>query len=74
MNTINTTPDQIAANKSVVTRLYEEVFNQQNPQAIYRWIASDVIIHDPIMGEARGIDAYRHLAAFFLDAFPQQHP
>src|SRR5215213_4767508 len=73
MNTTNTTPAQIAANKTVVARLYEEVFNQQNSQAIDRWIASDVLIHDPMMGEARGIDAYRQLAAFFLDAFPQQH-
>ena len=33
---------------------------------------ADVIVHDPIAGEQRGIEAYRGLFAFFRQAFGEQ--
>ncbi len=60
-------------NKTVVRRLYEEVFNALDTTLLDELVASDVIIHDPMMGELQGIDAFRQFTTVFITAFPQQH-
>jgi steroid delta-isomerase-like uncharacterized protein len=59
-------------NKQIVRRVYEEIIDANNIDAIDGLFAPDVVIHDTFMGERHGIDAYRQLVAFFLTAFPQE--
>ena len=60
-------------NKEIVRRVYKEIYDVNNIDAINGLFAPDVIIHDPMMGDTQGIDAYRQLASFFLNAFPQEN-
>ena len=60
-------------NKEIVRRVYQDIFDANNPAAIDALFAPDVIVHDPITGDSQGIEAYRQLAAFFLSAFPQEN-
>lgn len=57
-------------NKEIVRRVYTEVQDTGNLSAIDNLFAADVVVHDPFMGEVRGIEAYRQLTAFFQNAFP----
>jgi steroid delta-isomerase-like uncharacterized protein len=57
-------------NKALVTRVYEELINQENPAVIDELYASDVIVHDPFMGTAHGVQAFRQLMSLFDTAFP----
>lgn len=59
-------------NKEIVRRVYAEIFDVNNTEAIGDLFAENVIIHDPMMGEMRGIDAYRQLANVFLTGFPEE--
>lgn len=60
-------------NKEIVRRIYKEIFDVNDITAIDKLFAPDVIIHDPLMGDQRGIEAYRQLANFFLIGFPQEN-
>lgn len=62
----------IAHNKAVVEKLYAEVIDKQNVSAIDALVDLAVTIHDPMMGEMHGIDAFRQFIAAFLTGFPQQ--
>jgi steroid delta-isomerase-like uncharacterized protein len=57
-------------NKEIVRRVYEEVQDTGNLAAIDNLFAPDVLVHDPMMGDVKGIEAYRQLTAFFQNAFP----
>jgi len=57
-------------NKQIVRRLYEEVINQENKAVIDELYAPDVIVHDPIMGTAHGVGAFKGLLGMFDMAFP----
>lgn len=57
-------------NIALVRRTFDEVINQENSAVIDEIFAADVIVHDPITGEARGIDAFRRLLGMFDAAFP----
>jgi steroid delta-isomerase-like uncharacterized protein len=59
-------------NKEIVRRVYRDVFDVNNIAAIDALFAPDVVIHDPMMGENKGIEAYRQLATVFLTGFPQE--
>ncbi len=59
-----------SANKAVVTRLYDEVINQENMAVIDDIFAPDVTIHDPFMGTAQGMEAFQQLLGLFNAAFP----
>lgn len=61
-----------AQNKEIVRRVYQEIFDVNDITAVDKLFAPDVRIHDPIMGDQQGIEAYRQLASFFLSAFPQE--
>jgi steroid delta-isomerase-like uncharacterized protein len=62
-----------AQNKETVRRLYDEVLNRQDADAIDALVDANVVIHDPMMGEMYGIEAFRQFIATFQLAFPQQH-
>jgi steroid delta-isomerase-like uncharacterized protein len=59
------------ANKSLVRREMEEVFNQGNLDAAEDLYAPDYVIHDPTSPEdVRGVEGARHFAATYRQAFP----
>jgi len=57
-------------NKQLVRRVFDEVINQENHAIIDTIYAPDVIVHDPFMGEAHGVDAFKQLLGMFDVAFP----
>jgi predicted ester cyclase len=57
-------------NKAIVLRNFEELLNQENKAVIDEIYANDVIIHDPFMGTASGIHAFRQILGMFDAAFP----
>jgi steroid delta-isomerase-like uncharacterized protein len=57
-------------NKEIVRRVYTDVQDKQNLQAIDDLFAKDVVVHDPFMGDVQGIEAYRQLTALFASGFP----
>ena len=58
------------ANKALVRRSLEEVFNQGNLDAVEEMFAPDYVLHEPTSGEVEGIEAARHFAATYREAFP----
>jgi steroid delta-isomerase-like uncharacterized protein len=59
-------------NKDVVRRIYSDVNDGQRYEALEELCLPDVVIHDPIGGEQRGVEAFRGLFAFFRQAFGEQ--
>lgn len=59
-----------AQNKTVVSRIYDELVNRENKAIIDEVFAADVVIHDPFMGTHQGINAFRQLLAVFDTGFP----
>jgi steroid delta-isomerase-like uncharacterized protein len=57
-------------NKAIVRRIYDELLNQENKAIIDEVYADNVIIHDPFMGTASGVDAFKQLLGMFDTAFP----
>jgi steroid delta-isomerase-like uncharacterized protein len=57
-------------NKALVRRVYDEVINQTQALVIDELFAADVVIHDPFLGTAHGIEAFRQLLGMFDTAFP----
>ncbi len=57
-------------NKAVVRLLYEEVWNQHNPEAADEFVAPDVFTRDMVTEHQRGIDGYKHLVRWLHTAFP----
>jgi steroid delta-isomerase-like uncharacterized protein len=57
-------------NKEIVRRVYEDVINQERAELIEALYAADVVVHDPFMGEAHGVGAFRELLGMFDAAFP----
>jgi predicted ester cyclase len=60
----------IEQNKAIVTRIYEEIINQEKKGVIDELYASDVTIHDPFMGTMAGVEAFKQLLGVFDTAFP----
>jgi predicted ester cyclase len=60
----------VEQNKAIVSRVYEELVNQENKRVIDEVFAPDAIIHDPFMGMVTGRDGFRQLLGFFDAAFP----
>lgn len=59
-------------NKTIVERIYTDVNDGQRYDVLDELCHPDIIVHDPIGGEQRGIDAYRELFVFFRQAFGEQ--
>lgn len=60
----------VEQNKMIVSRMFEELLNQENKKIIGEVFAPDVTIHDPFLGTASGVDAFRQLLGMFDAAFP----
>ena len=60
-------------NKAVVRRLYEEVWNQHNPEAADEFVAPDVFNRDMLPEYQHGLDGYKHLVSWMHNAFPDLH-
>lgn len=59
-------------NKNIVIRLYSEANDAQRYEVLDEICAPDVQIHDPVMGESVGVEAFKGLVAFFAQAFSAQ--
>jgi steroid delta-isomerase-like uncharacterized protein len=61
-------------NKSIVRRLYEEVWNERKFDVVDELISSSHAFHDPnVSGSQIGPDAYKQQMARFTTAFPDLH-
>lgn len=60
----------VEQNKTVISRIYTELINQEDKSVIDQVFAPDVVVHDPFMGTAHGADAFRQLLGMFDAAFP----
>jgi predicted SnoaL-like aldol condensation-catalyzing enzyme len=52
-----------AANRALVSRLYEEVFNQHHLAALDTVLAADFVDHSPLEGQTPGRDGFRESVA-----------
>jgi steroid delta-isomerase-like uncharacterized protein len=58
-------------NKTIVTRLIEEVFNEHDPDSVERFFAPDFVEHVPAPGQGQGSEGMRRfLAEVVFPAFP----
>jgi predicted ester cyclase len=57
-------------NKDIIRRLYEEVWNQHNPEAADEFVAPDVFTRDMLPEYQHGIDGYKHLVRWLHTAMP----
>lgn len=63
----------VEANKAVARRLFEELWNDANPQAVERLVAEDFVDHSPPPGitpDRRGLEQW---VAAVTRAFPDLH-
>ncbi len=60
----------VEQNKAIVSRTFHELINQEDKSVIDQVYAPNVVIHDPFMGTAQGVDAFRQLLGMFDTAFP----
>ncbi len=57
-------------NKTVIRRLYEEVWNEHNPDALDEFAAPDLVNHDMLPEYKHGIDGFKHLIRWVHTASP----
>src|ERR1700741_310734 len=63
-----------ADNKELSRRLIEEVWNNQNLDAVDEFIAADFVQHDPQAPDAvRGIEGYKQFVRYYRGAFRDLH-
>jgi len=58
--------------KELSRRIFEEVWNNQNPSAADELIASHFIEHDP-QSSVQGLEGYKQFVRYYLTAFPDSH-
>lgn len=64
---------QVATNRTLVTRLYEEVFNQHFLAVLDMLLAVDFVDHSPLEGQAPGRDGFRESVAKGQANTPDMH-
>lgn len=57
-------------NKTVVRRLFEEVWNQGKMDAVGEILATDYIFHEPVGGEVRGPEDFKQFVSMYRTAYP----
>ena len=63
-----------AANKNIVRRLYEEVWNERKVEVINEIISPSHALHAPnISGSSIGPEAYKRNVLLFLTGYPDLH-
>lgn len=63
----------IEANKAIVRRFYEEVFNQRNVNAIDELVQTEFINNDPTPVAARDPESMKQFIKTLTQAFPDHH-
>ena len=58
------------ANKALVRRFYEEVLEKGNLTLVDELFASNYVYHEPTVGEVKGPEGIKQLAAMYRTAFP----
>ncbi len=61
------------ANKAMVRRFYEEVFNQRNVELIDELMGTEFINNDPTPVSARDQESMKQFIKTFTKAFPDHH-
>jgi steroid delta-isomerase-like uncharacterized protein len=61
------------ANKAIVRRFYEEVFNQRNVNAIDELVQTEFINNDPTPVAARDPESMKQFIKTLTQAFPDHH-
>ena len=61
------------ANKNLVRRYYEEIWNQWDDEAVDRLIAADISFHGSLGMCVEGLDGFRSYVARVRAAFPDFH-
>jgi predicted ester cyclase len=57
-------------NKALVRRFYDEVLTKKNLEVVDELCARDVVDHNPLPGQAPGIEGLKQTLAQYLQAFP----
>lgn len=66
--------DRITANKKLVAAFIQELFTQGDLDAVNRYLAPEMINHDPpFPGAPDGREGIRHAAAMYREALPDWH-
>jgi predicted SnoaL-like aldol condensation-catalyzing enzyme len=63
----------IEANKTLVHRLYEEVFNRGTLSTVDELLAADYVDHTAFPGTAPGPEGLKQFISLFRTAFPDLH-
>jgi steroid delta-isomerase-like uncharacterized protein len=61
------------ANKAIVRRFYEEVFNQRNVDAIDELVQPEFLNHDPTPVASRDPESMKQFIHIITQAFPDHH-
>jgi steroid delta-isomerase-like uncharacterized protein len=64
---------QADANKALVRRMEDEIFNKRRLDAVDEFIAPEYVLRTAAEGIANGRDAVRESIAAYLNAFPDLH-
>ena len=59
-------------NKALVRRFYEEVFAKGSVAILDEFVTADTVDHNPLPGQAPGIEGVRQTFSIILTAFPDQ--
>jgi predicted ester cyclase len=59
-------------NKTIVSRLFVEVNDASRYEVMTEICAPDIRIHDPLMGELTGTEAFKGVLSFFAQSFSAQ--
>jgi steroid delta-isomerase-like uncharacterized protein len=65
-------PGDLVANKDIVHRYIEEVWNQKNLDVLDELMSTDVINHSPARYEL-GLEAHKQVMSTYLTGFPDIH-
>ncbi len=58
------------ANKDLVRRLFEEVFQSGDPTAVRDLVAAENIDHDPMPGQPGGVEGIEYVVSTLYTAYP----
>ena len=63
----------MAAQAELSRRIFEDVWNRKDLNAIDEIISADYVHHDASSPAAAGIDGYKQFVKYYMNAFPDAH-
>jgi predicted ester cyclase len=63
----------VAQTAELSRRIFEDVWNRKNLNAIDDLISADYVHHDAGSLAASGIDGYKQFVNYYMNAFPDAH-